>query len=58
MHEKDIDIFNKENGMQVDHQRQIEGPYNANKVPGNTAQKFVPVSVSLNSINKACNPQH
>ena len=57
MHEKDIGTLNEENGIQVDHQCQINGPYNVNKVPDNTAQNLVPVSVSLNSIDKAYNPQ-
>ena len=57
MHEKDIGTLNEENGIQVDHQCQINGPYNVNKVPDNTAQNLVLVLVSLNSIDRAYNPQ-
>ena len=58
MHEKHIGTFNKANGIQVDHQRQIEGSYSINDVPDTTAQNLVSVSVSLNSRNKACNSQY
>ena len=58
MYEKKIGTLTKENGVEVDHQRQIKAPNNVSDVAINTAQNLVPVSLDLNKVNKAYDPQN